>query len=274
MNVPISVIYDNDNTSPVRIHQDARISPKAVVGRNCSIGPFAVIGEGVVLGECCTIYPHAVVNGPTVMGDGNEVHSFACIGGPPQDLRHKGELTELFIGTNNIFREYVTVNRGTVHGGGRTLIGDGNLFMAYVHIAHDCKVANRTIFANAATLAGHSTVEDFAVFGGGASLGTFLRVGESAMAAAGAMIERDIPPFCIAAGDRARLRAVNRVGLTRRMFDDPAKRQIKAIFKELKNSSKKLQEIVMQFRNRDKFLTPEASRMLSFLESATRGVVR
>lgn len=237
--------------------------------------PLAVVGAGVRLGPGCTVYSHAVLQGPAHIGPNNTFHPFSCVGGPPQDLRHKGEPTELVIGEGNVFREMVTVNRGTVHGGGRTSIGDFNLFMAYTHIAHDCCIGNRAVFANHATLAGHTTVEDHVVFGGMVAVGTFLRIGESAMLAAGSMVEKDVPPFCIVAGDRARLRAVNRVGLTRRGFDETAKRQIKKIFRALKDPSQKVSAIIGQF-NRDAVerLSPEASRMLRFMESANRGMVR
>ncbi len=273
--------------APVFIDPKAHVSPSAEIGPGCVIGPFAVIGDDVRLGNRCIVRAHAVIDGPTEMGPSNEVCSFACLGGAPQDLRHRGEATKLVIGEGNIFREHVTVNRGTVHGGGITVIGDFNLFMAYSHAAHDCRIGNRAVLANHATLAGHVQVGDFAVFGGMAAVGTFLRIGESSMTAASAMVERDVPPFCTVGGDRARLRAVNRVGLARREFSEVAKRQIKAVFRALKNPSIHLNEISLLFRSG--LLTvpsrtvseadglspsPEVERLLAFLNSATRGVVR
>jgi UDP-N-acetylglucosamine acyltransferase len=286
MNAPVKIALDLPISIASDIHPSACVSKTAEIGPGCIVGAFSVIGDGVRLGANCRIHPHAVIQGPTVMGPNNEVHSFACIGGPPQDLRHMGEATELVVGEGNVFREMVTVNRGTVHGGGRTVIGNFNLLMAYTHIAHDCTVGNRTVFANHATLAGHTTVGDFAVFGGMAAVGAFLRIGESAMPAAGAMVERDVPPFCIAAGDRARLRTVNRVGLARRGFSEPAKRQIKEVFRALKDPTQKLSHIVERFRMLpvldtsagetpgDMVLFPEVARMLVFLETAARGIVR
>ena len=275
MSASIQMLPSVSATAATRIDETARVSENAEIGAGCTVMPYAVIGDRVRLGPGCTVYPHAVLEGPAQIGPKNEFHPFACIGGPPQDLRHRGEPTELVIGEGNVFREMVTVNRGTVHGGGKTVIGDANLFMAYTHIAHDCRVGNRVVFANHATLAGHTAVEDYAVFGGMVAVGTFLRVGESAMLAAGAMIERDVVPFCIVAGDRARLRAVNRVGLARRGFDDRARRQIKMIFRALKDPSQTVSEIIASFQTfKDDFPSPEAERMLAFVTKAKRGLVR
>jgi UDP-N-acetylglucosamine acyltransferase len=251
----------------------AEVDPSAEMGEGATVGPFAVIGAGVAIGAGCVIHAHAVVLGPTVLGPGNAVHPFACLGGPPQDLRYRGEPTTLVVGRDNIFREHVTVNRGTVHGGGTTRIGDSNLFMACCHVAHDCTVGDHVVMANHATLAGHVSVGDHAVFGGMAAVGPFLRVGESAMLAAGAMLERDAPPFCIVAGDRARLRAVNRVGLARRRIGDEARRQIRSIFAVLRERGRLASEIVADWRARPD-LSSEARRMIEFLATARRGVAR
>ncbi len=251
----------------------AAISDGAVLGPGCTVGPFAVIGPGVVLGADNWIGAHAVVLGPTAMGDANEVHPFAAIGGAPQDLRHRGEPTRLEIGSRNVLREHVTVSRGTAHGGGVTSIGCDNLVMAGCHLAHDTRLGDRIVMANGATLAGHATVGDFAVFGGLVGVGPFVRVGESAMLAAGAMIERDVPPFCIAAGDRATLRAVNRVGLRRRGLSPEAKAEIKRIFRLLKDKGTPLAGIAAALGG-DAIRTPEARRMLEFLDGVRRGVLR
>jgi UDP-N-acetylglucosamine acyltransferase len=251
----------------------AAVDEAAVIGSGCSVGPFAVIGPGVVLGRDCVVAGHAVIEGPTRLGDRNTVHPFAVVGGPPQDLRHRGEPTRLEIGDDNVLREHVTVSRGTVHGGGATRIGHGNLLMACCHVAHDCQVGSHVIMANNATLAGHVSVGDHAVFGGMAAVGAFLRVGESAMLAAGAMVERDAPPFCIVAGDRARLRTVNRVGLDRRGMGQPAREQIKDVFLALRRRDETLGEIVARFEAMAD-LSDEARRMIEFLRDATRGITR
>jgi UDP-N-acetylglucosamine acyltransferase len=256
-----------------RIDPRAVVSASAEIGPGCAIGPFAVIGPDVHLGARSEVHAHAVVTGPAWLGEKNIVHSFACIGGPPQDLRYNGEYTSLSVGDGNEFREHVTVNRGTVHGGGITSIGDNNLLMAYSHVAHDCKIGNNIIMANHATLAGHALIQDHVVFGGMAAVGAFLRIGESAMLAAGSMIEREVPPFCIVSGDRASLRAVNRVGLARRGIKDEARKQIKAIFRALKDRGRPLPSILEEFRSMED-LAPEALRMLDFIESIKRGLAR
>jgi UDP-N-acetylglucosamine acyltransferase len=251
----------------------AAIDPGARLGPGCSVGPFAVIGPEVALGAGNVVHAHAVVLGPTAMGDGNEVHPFAVLGGAPQDLRHKGEPTRLEIGHRNVFREHVTVSRGTAHGGGVTVVGDDNLLMIGCHVAHDCRFGNRIVMANHATLAGHAIVGDHAVFGGLVGVGPFVRVGESAMLAAGAMIDRDVAPFCIAAGDRARLVGVNRVGLRRRGFSVAARAQIKRILRLLKVAGTPVAEIAAALAAEAE-LTAEARRMLDFLLGATRGFLR
>ncbi|MDJ0762164.1 MAG: acyl-ACP--UDP-N-acetylglucosamine O-acyltransferase [Myxococcota bacterium] len=256
-----------------RIDARAVVYPTTEVGPGCDIGPYAVVGPNVRLGAGCVIHAHAVVQGPAMLGQNNIVHSFASIGGPPQDLRYRGEKTLLTIGDGNEFREHVTINRGTVHGGGITAIGNDNLLMAYCHVAHDCSIGDRVIMANHATLAGHAVVQDFAVFGGMVAVGTFLRIGESAMLAAGAMVERDVPPFCIVSGDRARLRAVNRVGLDRRGVQPAARTQIRDIIKSLKDRGRPISQIVQTFSAIDA-LAPESRRLIGFIETAPRGLTR
>lgn len=268
MTATIQILNQNETS----IDKRAVVDATAVIGPGCRIGPLAVIGENVEIGANTIVESHGVIQGPTRMGMSNHIHPFACIGGPPQDKRYCGELTELVIGHDNVFRESVTINRGTVHGGGKTVIGDRNLFMAYSHIAHDCIVGSHAVLANHATVAGHTIIEDYVVFGGMAAVGTFLRIGESAMLAAGAMAEREVPPFCIVSGERARLRAINRVGMDRRCFSRETKLEIKAIFKALKGSSTPVAEIVDTLAK--SVVSAPALRMLSFLDSISRGLIR
>jgi UDP-N-acetylglucosamine acyltransferase len=251
----------------------AQVHSSARLGHQCAVGPFAVIGPDVVLGDGCTVHPHAVITGPSVFGSGNEFHPFSCVGGAPQDLRHRGEPTRLEAGDGNVFREHVTVNRGTVHGGGVTRIGSFNLFMAYCHVAHDCIIGDRVVMANNATLAGHVTVQDHAVFGGMVAVASFLRIGESAMLAAGSMLERDVPPFAMVGGNRARLCGVNRVGLRRRGFGPTALHQIKQIIMRLRDESIPVEDIIADVSGIPG-LTGEATRLLSFLSTAKRGLTR
>lgn len=257
------------------VQQDVRASvhPSALLGQGTRVGAFAVIGRDVVLGNNCIVHPHAVITGPTQMGDDNEVYPFACIGGAPQDLRHRGEATRLAIGNGNCFREHVTVGRGTVHGGSETRLGNDNLVMAYCHIAHDCQIGNNVVMANNATLAGHVQVQDFAVFGGMVAVASFVRIGESAMLAAGSMIERDVAPFAMVAGDRAVIKGVNRVGISRRGFSKEARIQIKQIIKLLKSTHDSLSHIIAEFAAFNN-LSPEAGRLLLFLQQKERGLTR
>ena len=197
------------------IHPSAIVSSDAELAPGVEVGPFAVIEGDVVIGAGTRIEAHAMVRGGTRLGVDNVVHPFAVLGGAPQDRRHGGEVTRLEIGDGNVFREHVTVHRGTTHGGGVTTIGSHGLFMVGVHVAHDCHVGDAVILANATLLGGHVTLGARVVTGGGVALVPFVRVGERAFLAGGAMVERDVPPFLIAAGDRARVRALNKVGLRR-----------------------------------------------------------
>jgi UDP-N-acetylglucosamine acyltransferase len=198
-----------------QIHPLALLAPDVELGEGVTVGPFAVIEPGVVVGDGTRVDAHAVVRSGTRLGARNVVHPFAVIGGDPQERGYGGEPTRLEIGDGNVFREHVTVHRGSVKGGGLTRIGGGSLFMVGVHVAHDCALGDRLELANGTLLGGHVTLGDHVATGGGAAIGPWLRVGTRAFIAAGAMVEADVPPFVIAAGDRARVRALNRVGLAR-----------------------------------------------------------
>jgi len=191
------------------------VAPDAELGDGVAVGPFAVIEPGVTIGPGTRIEAHAVVRSGSVLGAENVVHPFAVLGGAPQDRRYTGEPTRLEIGDRNVFREHVTVHRGTVHGGGVTRVGSDGLFMVGVHVAHDATVGDAVILANDTLLGGHVTLGDHVVAGGHVAIAPFVRVGARAFLAGGAMVERDVPPFVIAAGDRARVRALNRVGIQR-----------------------------------------------------------
>ena len=197
------------------VHPLAVVAPDVELGDGAAVGPFAVIEPGVVVGEGTRIDAHAIVRAGTRLGARNVVHPFAVLGGEPQERGYAGEPTRLVVGDGNTFREHVTVHRGSVKGGGLTCIGHGSLFMAGVHVAHDCVIGDRLELANGTLLAGHVTLGDGVVTGGGVAIAPFVRVGARAFLAAGSMVERDVPPFVIAAGDRARVRALNQVGLAR-----------------------------------------------------------
>lgn len=205
---------DERKSRTALVHPTAVVHPEAVLRADVEIGPYVVVGARVVVGRGTRLLAHAVIEGPTTLGEGNVVHPFAVVGGPAQDKRHQDGRGELVVGANNTFREHVTVHRGT--GGRATVIGSQCLFMAGSHVAHDVVVGSHVVVANAVQLAGHAQVDDHATFGGLAGVAQHVRVGESAFVAAGAMCERDVPPFVVVQGDRARVRALNQVGLERR----------------------------------------------------------
>lgn len=197
-----------------RIHPTAIVDPRAEIADDVEIGPYAIVEAGARIGRGTRLMAHAIVHGPSSLGEGNVVHPFAVLGGAPQAKKHGGGPTRTEIGDRNTFREHVTVHGGTE--GRATRVGSDNLFMVGSHVAHDVVVGSRCVVANAVQLAGHAVVEDWVTFGGLAGLAQFVRVGESAFVAAGAMCEKRVPPFVIVQGDRARVRALNVVGLRRR----------------------------------------------------------
>jgi len=193
------------------IHPTAIIDPDAELGAGVEIGPFAIVGEKVRLGDRVRVGHHASVLGPTIVGAGTHVFPFASIGSPPQDLTFKGEPTRLEIGERNVFREFVTINRGTVKGGGVTRIGSDCFFMAYAHVAHDSTIGSHVIMANCAALAGHIRIDDHAILGGLVAVHQWARVGRMAMIGGVSGVALDVPPFCIASGERAKLYGLNLV---------------------------------------------------------------
>jgi UDP-N-acetylglucosamine acyltransferase len=197
-----------------RIHPTAIVDARAELADDVEVGPYAIVEAGARLANGCILHAHAVVRGPTLLGEGCIVHPFAVVGGPPQAKRHHGGPSPTRAGARNVFREHVTVHGGTE--GRTTTLGDDNLLMVGAHVAHDVVIGSHCVIANAVLLAGHATVEDWVNMGGAAGIAQFARIGESAFVAAGAMVERDVPPFVIVQGDRARVRALNVVGLRRR----------------------------------------------------------
>ena len=255
------------------IHPTAIIDPQAQIDSGVEVGPFAVIGPHVRIGSGTTVGPHAVIDGWTEIGPDNRIFQFAAVGGIPQDLKYRGEETWLRIGSGNIIREFATLQPGTVTGIGETVIGNGNMFMAYCHVAHDCIVGNRVIMANGSTLAGHVQVEDFAILGGLSAVHQFTRVGESAMLSGGAMVGQDVPPYTIAAGDRARMRGLNLVGLRRRGFSEEVISQLKKAYKILVFSKLRLADALARIRSETQ-LQPEVLHFLEFIEQSERGICR
>ncbi len=253
------------------VHETAIVAPGATIGKGSVVGPFAVIGANVVIGRGCRIGASAVVDGDTTIGDHTEIYPFASIGLAPQDLKFRGERTRLIIGERNVFREFVTIHRGTAGGGGETRIGDGNLFMAYAHVAHDCRVGNATIFGNGATIGGHVTVEDFATISAYSGVHQFCRVGQHAFIGGYTVVTRDALPYARTVGNRARIYGVNTIGLARRGFSQELIGKLRRAYRHLvqHNTSRALELI-----ERDSSLAaPEVSYLVAFITSAQRGVI-
>jgi UDP-N-acetylglucosamine acyltransferase len=256
------------------IHPLARVSPSARLGENVRVGAFAVVGDEVELGDGCLLHEHARVSGPARLGRGNVIHPFASIGGDPQDLTYHGERTELVVGDENIFHEFVTVNRGTAKGGGVTRIGNRNLFMAYSHVAHDCVVGTGTVFVNGATLAGHVTVEDFATVGGFCPVHQFCRIGKYSYIAAHTVITQDVAPFSKVVAPRdSRCYGANTIGLERHGFSRERiaaiERAYRLLLRSRLNTSQALERMRAELAD-----SPDVMDLVRFIESAERGLTK
>jgi UDP-N-acetylglucosamine acyltransferase len=255
------------------IHPSAQVDPKARIGKDVSIGAFCVIGADVEIGDGTRIASHVVIDGPTRIGRENQIYSFSAIGGDPQDKKFHGEKSELVIGDRNTIREYCTFNRGTADDNGITRIGDDNWIMAYVHIAHDCVVGNKIIFANAASLAGHVTVEDYVILGGFTLVHQFCKVGAHAFTSMGSVVNRDVPPFVTVAGMYAEPHGINSEGLKRRGFSKDRVMSIKRAYRTLYKSGLPLAEARTQLALAAQD-APDVRLMLDFIERSERSLVR
>ena len=255
------------------VHPTAQIAPGAQLGDGTTVGAFSVIGAEVSLGAGCEIGPHAVVEGPTVMGARCRVFPFACIGMAPQDLKYRGERTTIEIGDDNVFREGVTVHRGTVGGGGVTRIGSGNLLMAQSHVAHDCLVGSQVIFANAATLAGHVVVEDGATIGAFSGVHQFCRIGTQAYIGGYSVITQDALPYVLTVGNRAKSFGINVIGLERKQFPPEAIQALRQAYRILFRSRLTLQEALDRLQA-EYPSQAEVGRLAAFIRASRRGVIR
>lgn len=220
-------------TNQAFIHPTAVIEPGAQIGAGVHIGPYCIVGPKVTLHDNVTLKSHVVVDGRTTIGAGTTVHPFASLGGAPQDLKYAGEDSALVIGQNNTIREYVTMNPGTASGAMKTVVGDNNLFMMSVHVAHDCVVGSHVVMANQATLAGHVTVGDHAIIGGLSAVHQFVRIGAYAIIGGMSGVESDVIPFGRVKGERAFLAGLNLVGLERGGFTKDQIRNLQRAFNEL-----------------------------------------
>ncbi len=257
----------------MRIHSTTLVHPGARIGEEVEIGPFCTIGEHVTIGAGTKIKSHVSIDGWTEIGEGCAFYPFSSIGEPPQDLKFKGEVSNLRIGKNNVFREFITLNRGTENGGGETVIGDNNFFMAYCHVAHDCRIGNHVVLANAATLAGHITIDDHAIIGGITAIHQFVRIGRYAIVGGASAVPKDVPPFCNATGNRATLHGLNTVGLRRHAFPGETVRELKKAYRILFRSSLLFEEARAQVKQEVADL-PEVRELLEFLQNSERGFCR
>jgi len=257
----------------VSIDPRAVIEAGAKLAADVEVGPFAIIGANVEIGPGCRIGPHSIVTGHTKLGAGNQVFQFASIGDAPQDKKYAGEPTRLEIGERNVFREFVTVNRGTTHDEGVTRIGSDNLFMAYTHIAHDCRVGNHVVMANVATLAGHVEIGDHVIMGGLSAVHQFCKIGAHAFIANNAAVTRDVPPYVMAVGQPAEPHSVNATGLSRRGFTPEQVRNVKSAFRVLYRSELPLEEALARLREAAA-TQPEVATFVEFIGRSTRSLVR
>lgn len=255
------------------IHETAIIHSSAQIAEGVHIGPYTVIGPDVQIGEGTHISSHVVVSGPTKIGKNNRIFQFASVGEAPQDKKFTGETTWLEIGDNNIIREGCTLNRGTGAGGGVTRIGNGNLFMAYVHIAHDCIVGNHTIFANNATLAGHIEVEDFVIFSGFSAVHQFCRIGKYSFLAKCAKVGKDVVPYTLVAGENATPYGLNVEGLRRHGFSRETIAKLRQAYRTIYRKTLTLPEVIAELGVLAQD-SPEVNDMLRFVQQSQRGIVR
>jgi UDP-N-acetylglucosamine acyltransferase len=255
------------------IDPTAVIDPGAELASGVSIGPYSIIGADVVIGADTAIGPHVVINGPTRIGRENRIFQFASIGDAPQDKKYAGEPTRLEIGDRNTIREFVTINRGTVQDEGVTVLGDDNWIMAYVHIAHDCRIGNHTIFANNASLAGHVRIGDYVILGGFTLVHQFCTIGSYALTAFGSGISKDVPPYVTVGGTPARAHGLNMEGLRRRGFSPDSRMALKRAYKTLYREGRTLEDALTQLRPQAAGNT-EVAVLTEFLEQQTRGIVR
>ncbi len=255
-----------------RIHPTAIVDKKAKLADDVEVGPYAIIGPNVEIGKGTVIGPRANVEGYTTLGEGNRIFTGGVIGSAPQDLKYKGEKSFLKIGKNNTIREYVTMNPGTEEGAA-TCIGDGNLFMAYSHVAHDCRIGNSCVIANIGTLAGHVTMEDRVVLGGLAAIHQFTRVGKMSIIGGCSKVVQDIPPFSTCDGNPARVYGLNLIGVRRAGMPQKAQRELKKAFKILFHSKLALKNGIEKVKKEITSIE-EVEYLINFLKGSERGICR
>lgn len=257
------------------IHPTAIIDESVRLAADVEVGPYAIIGRHVTIGKGTSIGPHVVIGDWTEIGEQNQIFHQSSVGAPPQDLKYHGEETWTRIGDHNVIREFATIHRGTPTGHGETVVGSHNLFMAYSHVAHDCRIGNHVVMANVATLAGHVTVEDHVILGGLVAVHQFCTIGAHAMLGGGTLAGLDIPPYMIATSGKrdAKLRGLNLIGLKRRGFSDEAINSLKKAYKTLFMADLKLPDAIARIRQEIPG-SPEVEYLLAFIERSQRGICR
>jgi UDP-N-acetylglucosamine acyltransferase len=255
------------------IHESAIVSRSAEIGENCHIGPFCTVGDGVRLADGVRLDSHVVIDGNTSIGSGTRIYPFASIGLAPQDLKYGGEPTAVEIGERNHIREFVTVHRGTAGGGGVTRVGSDNLLMAQSHVAHDCQLGSNIIMANAATLAGHVEIADRASVGAYSGVHQFCRVGFEAFIGGYSVVVKDAPPFAIIQGNHAKCYGLNRIGLRRRGYSKETIEKLNHAYHLYLSAKLNTTQAVERMREEISDC-PEVERLIEFIESSERGVVK
>lgn len=260
-------------SSDIFIHPSAIVSPRATIHEGVSIGAYSIIEGNVSIGKNTKVGHHVVIEGDTRIGESNTIYPFVTIGTPPQDLTYKGEDTKVIIGNNNIIREYVTIHRATTKEQWVTTIGDENYLMAYSHVAHDCRIGNHTVLSNSATLGGHTHIGDWANLGGLVAVHQFVHIGAYTFIGGKTGVDRDVPPFMIAAGPRAKLYGPNQKGLKRAGFSQEIIDDIKKAYKIIWRENRSLKEGINKVKET---LRPskEIQLLIEFIENSKRGILR
>ena len=255
------------------IHSTAVISPNAKIGENVTVGPFCIVGDDVVLGDNCVLESHVVIKGPSKIGSGNHFYQFTSIGEDCQDKKYAGEPTELIIGDNNIFRESVTVHRGTTQDKSLTQIGSDNLFMVNAHIAHDCVLGSHMVIANNVMLAGHVHVGDHTILGGGVAVHQFCKIGAHAVVGGGGIVLRDVPTYVMVSGTKHIPQGINSEGLKRRGFSKDAVMAIKRAYRKIYRAGLTIEEALAELKEPASTF-PEVAEMVNFIADSDRGIIR